>query len=456
MDKDVEEFCQQSNGLTTNQQWLFNLPNGDRDSYNPRPQKPPGLPMPNIGNTYLLQIQQSKYENMSADKERGNSQPMNNFPDFSDVLRPQSEMNSPCFPPYYEDHYTQSSAKPISNEQYVPQDINQLVNSFQSFMAGEHDSSCRGDFPNMHRQTVGTHHEDSIDEQWKITSPAMSTQSTPARQTQKQLVGEFGSVQMERIGGVRKQTFKRDAFQDLPGVSPQNAEYLQQPKPFSASLNLPNQYQSKMTMNRENTSLPINMSMNQFSKHHIQQRQIQSKIKPQMQKEKRMSGILGEGFSTRPLTNSNMRVGDKKQTFLQNPYFDHLGNMQSGENNMVSAGNARQFLPLVYPVNDPRRHSSMPINSCNFSSRSTLPYGSGVPGMDVGDIMTTNESSAFNSYFSDIMTHRGENTYHGMASAITTSMVLNQGGPVIQLYFYLDECYEQWRCLEKERKRVCF
>ncbi|KAF1379753.1 hypothetical protein PFLUV_G00179310 [Perca fluviatilis] len=456
VDKDVEELYQQSNGLSTNQQWLFNLPNGDRDSHTLRPQKlPPGLPIPNTGHTYLSQVQQSKYDKMPA--ERGNNQPMNNFPDPSNGFRPQSEMNSPCFHPYYEDQYIQSSAKPTSNEQYGPQDINQLVSSFQSFMAGEHDSLCHGDFPNNHRPTVGTHHEDSMAEQWKITSPAMSTQSTPAIQTQKQLVGEFGTVQMQRNGGVRKQTFKRDAFQDLSGFSPQNTEYFQPPKPFSASLNRPNQYQSNLIMHRENTSLPINVGMNQYSKHHIQQGLIQSKLKPQMQREKKrmhMSGFLGEVFSTRPLTNSNMRGGDKKQ----NPYIDHVGSMQSqrfdGENSMVSVGNTQHLTPLMYPVNDPRRYSSVPINSFNFSSRSTLAYGSGVPGMDVGDRMSANESAAFNPYVSDTMTCRGESTYHGMASAMTTSMVMNQGGPVIQLYFYLDECYEQWRSLERERKRT--
>ncbi|XP_031168633.1 meiosis-specific coiled-coil domain-containing protein MEIOC isoform X1 [Sander lucioperca] len=460
VDKDVEEFYQQSNGLSTNQQWLFNLPNGDRDSYTLRPQKlPPGLPIPNTGHTYLSHVQQSKYDKMPG--ERGNNQPMNNFPDPINGFRPQSEMNSPCFHPYYEDQYIQSSAKPTSNEQYGPQDINQLVSSFQSFMAGEHDSLCHGDFPNNHRQTVGTHHEDSMAEQWKITSPAMSTQSTPAIETQKQLVGESGTVQMERNGGVRKQTFRRDAFQDLPGFSPQNTEYFQPPKPFSASLNRPNQYQSNLIMHRENTSLPINVGMNQYSKYHIQQGLIQSKLKPQMQREKKrmhMSGFLGEVFSTRPLTNSNMRGGDKKQALSQNPYIDHVGSMQSqrfdGENSMVSVGNTQHLMPFMYPVNDPRRYSSVPINSSNLSSRSTLPYGSGVPGVDVGDRMSANESAAFNPYVSDTMTCRGESTYHGMASAMTTSMVMNQGGPVIQLYFYLDECYEQWRCLERERKRA--
>ncbi|KAL3053353.1 hypothetical protein OYC64_005817 [Pagothenia borchgrevinki] len=441
--KDVEEIYQQSNGHSTNQQWLFNLPNGDRNSTVPRPQKlPPGLSIPNTGNTYPSQVQQSGYDDMPAEKNRGNSQPSNNLSDLSNVFRPQSEMNSSYFTPYYEKQFTQSSTKPISNEQYGTQDINQLVSSFRSLMAGEPGSLCRGDFTNIHRQSVGMQHEDSVAEQWKISGPAMSTQSHPAMQSQKQLVGAFGTQQIEINGEVRKQTFERDAFQDPPRFSPQNAEYYLQ-------------NQSNMTLHRENTSLPFNMSMNQYSKHHFQQGLIQNK--PQMQREENrmhMPHFLGKGFST----NTNMRGGDRKQVLSHNLSLDHLGSMQSrrtnGENGMVSGGNTQQLRPPMYPVHDPRRYSSVPMNASHFSPKSTLPYGSGVTAMNVGDRMSASESAVFNSYISDMMTCRGENTYHGMASALTPSMVMNQGGPVTQLYVYVDECYEQWRSLERDRKRT--
>jgi len=453
VDSDIKEFYQQSNGISTNQQWL---PNGDQDSYAVRPQKlPPGLSIPSRGNAYLSQAPRCKYDNMPSEKDRRNSQPGNSLPDLSKVFRPQSETNSPCFHPYYEDEYIQN----ISNEPYGPPDMNQLVSSFQSFMAGEHDGLYGGDFPSIHRQTAGVQHEDSLVEQWKLTNPAMSTQSVPAMQTQKQMGGEFGTVQVERNGGVGRPIYRRDAFQDPPAFSPQNTEYYQPPKPFSASLNFPKQYQSNAATQRENTAPPMNMGVNQYSKHHIQQGLMQSKLKPQAQREKRrmhMSGFLGEGFSTRPLSHANVRGGDRKQAFSQNPNPDHLGSMAShrfdGENGMVGAGNTQQLTPYMYAVNDPRRYSSGPIAPPHFSSRSTPPYG----GIGVGESMSASESAAFNSYVSDMLSCRGESTYHGMASAATTSMGMSQGGPGIQLYFYLDECYEQLRGLEKERKRVCF
>uniref|UniRef100_A0A3Q0RVS7 Uncharacterized protein n=1 Tax=Amphilophus citrinellus TaxID=61819 RepID=A0A3Q0RVS7_AMPCI len=447
-DRDVEELMQQSSDVASNQQWLFN-----RDIYFPNSQKlPPGLTMSNTGSTYPSQMQQNKHVIMSSYNNTGNGQPFNNFPD-SDICRPQSEMNTPCFESFYEDNYNQGNGMPIGNEQSVPEDINQLVSSFQSFMAHGHDGIYYGDLTNMQKQMVGVHHEDNMAEQWKITSPTMSRQSSPGIQIPKQL-GELGTVQRERTRGVSKQTFKHDGFQELPDFYPQSAEYFQQPKQLSALLNLPNHYHNKI-MHREN----INVSTNQYSKHHIQHSRLQNKTKPQVQKEKKKmqaSGFQREGFTRRPQFNLPMRGGDG-QLPSQNPYFEFQENMQSKrfdrENSMGSAGNVPQFMPFMYPINDPRRYSGMPINS-NFSTRSTLPYASSFPGMDVGDVMSPNEPAAFKSYHSGMRTHRGENTYYGMASAMTTSMFMNHGGPVIQLYFHLDQCYEQWRCLEKERKRV--
>ncbi|KAF0032954.1 hypothetical protein F2P81_015244 [Scophthalmus maximus] len=415
--KDVEEFSQQPNGIGINQQWHFNLANGDSDHYTLHPQK---LQMPKVGNTYMSQMQQSNCDNTSADKDRGDNQPADNFPHFNDVFTSQGQINSPGFDPYYEDNCSQSSAKHISN---VPQDINQLVSSFQSFMAREPDSLCHRDFPNMHKQTFGMLHEDSAAEQWKITSPTGSTQSAPAMQTQKEPVGEYGIVQ--RNGGARKQSYKRDVFQN---------HLLEEP--YSASVNLPNQYQNKTRTHRENS----NVSANQYPKHHMSQGQVQNKIKPQMQKEKKTSGFLGEAFSKIPLTSTHMRDGDKKQIYSQSPCFDLQGGMQpqrfNGENSMVSAGNStHQCMPLMYPASHPRGRPGTPIY---ISSRSTLPYGGAAPGTDVREMMT----------------HRGDSLYHGRALAVLSPMVMNQGGPVIQLYVYLDECYEQWKCLEKERKRA--
>uniref|UniRef100_A0A3Q3B9G5 Uncharacterized protein n=3 Tax=Kryptolebias marmoratus TaxID=37003 RepID=A0A3Q3B9G5_KRYMA len=438
----VGDELSQSSGLAGNQQWLFNLPNGD--DHSPRPQKlPPGLPVLKMMNTNPSQMQQSKYISMLPYIDRGNDQTLNSFPELSDIFRQQNEMNGSSFDSFHEDQYTKSSLNPFSNENYVPEDVNQLVSSFQSFMPCD-DSICHEEFPNMHKQTLGSHKDQGLPEHWNITSPTM--------QIQKQLLGDLGSVQRGKIGEMKKKQFKLDAFQDLPDFSSQHMEYFPKPKGLSSHLNFTNHHQSKTAMQREN----FNLSMNQYAKHQIQQSQMQAKIKSQMEREKmkmQMSGFLGDGFSRRQQSNAHMTEGNKCE---QNPYFDFQGNMQyqrlDGENTVVCSGTPQQFTPLMYPAGDLRRYSSTPMNS-NFNCRSSLLCENGVPGVDKSGLMSPNEAAAFNSVVSDMKTYRGENTYHGMVSAMAASLT-NHGGPVMQLYFYLDECYEQFRSLEKDRKRT--
>ncbi|XP_041823049.1 uncharacterized protein moto [Melanotaenia boesemani] len=435
VDKEVDELNQQSSGLAT-KRWPFSYPNGDSHSFRSH-KLPPGLPVPNTVKTDSCQIQQSRNVTMPAYNDKGTDQPMNNFLGLGDIFRPQNEINGSCLDAFYDNGNTQSGAHPICNEQYVPEYMNQLVNSFQSFMANEHD--------NPYKHTVGMRKEDVMAEQWKTSSNAMSSQSTPTMQIPKQLFGDFKAGQKGRM---KKQTFNLDALQD-----PHHTEYLQQTKPFSAPLNLPNQYQNKMMMNRENMSV----SMNQYSKHHMQQEQLQRKIKPHMQKEKKvmhMSGIFGERFPRMQQTKTCMTDRDR-HPFSQTPYMSFQGRAQSqrfdGERNMVTVGNRQLLTSFMYPVNDLQRHSNFPINS-TFGSRSSLSCGNGVA--DMGGVVSAHEAAALNSYSRDMWTQRRESTFPGMVSAVPPSLMMSQGTPVIQLPLYLDECYEQWKCLEKERKRT--
>ncbi|XP_034047178.1 uncharacterized protein moto [Thalassophryne amazonica] len=406
-DKTVEESSQQFSGLTSAQQWLFNLSNEDHNGCTPCPRKlPPGLPVSNTGRTSPSQLQQSKYTYISI-KDRGNSQPLNKFPDLSDVFRPQSEMNSLQFDPYYEDQAS--------------------------------------------RLTVEMQHKNRMVAQCNDSNPAVPAQTMPVAHLQKELLGEFGMVHKERTEGKRKQTLNCDGSQDQPGFSLQNTEHFQQPMPVSPSFSRPYQYHNKMTMHKGDASLPMTLDMNQSSQHHILQGQMNDTVRSEIPKEQNRMlgpGFLGEHLFTGPLNHNQMR--EMNQALSHNSRWNTQRFV--GENRVTSAGNVQQFIPFMYPVNDPRKQSLLPIATSNFSSRATLLNGSGIPGMDLGDVVPINASAAFYSYLSDIMSRRGENPYHGVASAMKSPVVMNQGGPAVLLYFYLDECYEQWRALEKERK----
>lgn len=452
IDKNVHEICQQNNGHTISQQRPFNLFNGDGDGHTPRPQKfPPGLPIPNTGNGYPSQVQQNKYNSTSAQENGGNIQQLNHFCGVSEVFLPQSKMTSPCFQPLYDDQHIQSSGKPFGTEPNAPQGINQLVNSFQSLMVGEHDHLCHRDFPVRHGNTMDLHQEEKNIEQRKINRPAKSTQSNPALQPPKEMAGDCGNVHMEKNRVVRNKTQKSDVFQDPLGFGLPNTEYF--PQLNSRSCSFPNQQQNKITVPTKSISLPVNVRTSQYYKHHPLQ--VQSRTKPQMQREKRrmhMSGFQAEGFSTKHAHNCNMRGGGRKQSFplksenMQTPRF-------AGENGTVNSLNTQQLGPPMFHVNDPRRNSGK--NFSNFISRSKTPHGGGLTGMEMRNMMPVTQFPGLGPFFSDTMTHTGDANHHGATSAMPPTVMMNEG-PVIQLRFYLDECHNQWTFLEKEMEVVSF
>lgn len=439
-DKDV---FQQPKEPVMSQQWMFNIPKADKDYLIYRPTKlPPGLPVPNTNNAYQSQMQKERHDSTPVNEKRGNKNYLDSFLDLSNAFNLQSEATTPYFHSHSEDNIY-NSVKPVSKEQYDSQDPSQLVTGFQSFMASEHDVSFHGNFADVYRETQSRHDEDRLGEHWKFPSPSMPTHIT-AVQTTNERVG----AQIERNGVMRNEMVNGEGIQNLHGFTTQNTEPFQQPKMFSGSVSLANHYQTKMTMQKNNDLLPFDVKNNQCLN---QQEHIQSKIKSQMQKEKtRMSGIHGENLYTSHMTNCSTKGREKNR-----PNLDHFEIMQSqrfgGENGRGSAKSRQQSVSCVYPVNDPKRHWSM--NSSNYHSGSTLSYGNPDPSVSVGNMMSANEFSTLKAVVNDLMTQRGDPTYHGLTSAMTSVMM--DDVPVVELYLYLDECCNQLKCLEKERKKVC-
>ncbi|CAG02811.1 unnamed protein product, partial [Tetraodon nigroviridis] len=224
-------------------------------------------------------------------------------------------------------------------------------------------------------------------------------------------------------------------------------EPFQQPKMFSGSVSLANHCQTKMTMQKKNNLLPLNLKNNQCFN---QQEHIQSRIKSQMQKEKkRISGIHGENLCTSHIGNCSTKGREKNRQNL-----DHFEIMQSrrfgGEKGRGSAKSGQQSVSCVYPVDDPKRHWSM--NSSNYHSRSTLSYGNPDPGVSMGNVVSANEFITLKAVVNDLMSQRGDLTPYGLNSAMAAAMT--DDVPVVQLYLYLDECCHQLKCLEKERKKT--
>ncbi|XP_036408783.1 meiosis-specific coiled-coil domain-containing protein MEIOC [Megalops cyprinoides] len=179
------------------------------------------------------------------------------------------------------------------------------------------------------------------------------------------------------------------------------------------------------------------------------------------------TSLVGEGRSPqhfegkiKPQTGVQ-REGDKSQGFLPNAYLDFLGRVYNSHKHTgrgFSANNSGKkqpsaLFPYMYSVGDPRQNPyHLQLNCGGFPSRSTFPYGNSVTFMDLCNLLPDSEFSPFNPYHHDVS---AEGPFPGAAPTLRSPrLVKTRCAPTSQLHYHLEECYEQWRALEKERKKT--
>ncbi|XP_012311789.3 LOW QUALITY PROTEIN: meiosis-specific coiled-coil domain-containing protein MEIOC-like [Aotus nancymaae] len=94
------------------------------------------------------------------------------------------------------------------------------------------------------------------------------------------------------------------------------------------------------------------------------------------------------------------------------------------------------------------------IGSNGFPLRSTHPFGhSVVPPLDSYDLFSYDDLSHLYPYFNDMM--YGDNSFSGLMPTFGFQRpIKTHSGPASELHIRLEECYEQWRALENERKKT--
>ncbi|XP_043090601.1 meiosis-specific coiled-coil domain-containing protein MEIOC [Puntigrus tetrazona] len=165
-------------------------------------------------------------------------------------------------------------------------------------------------------------------------------------------------------------------------------------------------------------------------------------------------GCFSQRFSMKPKLPGFPKEADKKTGLLQNPY-QGLASFYGGQmrHNGASSNSPKaipsQLFPFLYQMGDPRK------STCN-TIQSQLPYCS-VPLIDMNERLPDGDVSAFSPYLQECigLSQAGDGSFSGFLSAMTLPKFgKTLGSPNSQLHFYLEECYEQWRTLEKERKQA--
>ncbi|KAI4888061.1 hypothetical protein NFI96_019625, partial [Prochilodus magdalenae] len=160
----------------------------------------------------------------------------------------------------------------------------------------------------------------------------------------------------------------------------------------------------------------------------------------------------GQRFRAKSKPPANFqREADKQQSLLQNP-FQIPGNMYAGSSQTKTLPSISPF-PYVYQMGDPRQ------NQCHvFPPRSLVPYGASLPLVDMIELLPDREFQTITPYLQELIGPNPtavDGSFSGfMPTMRSPKLTKSNGAPMSHLHHFLEECYEHWKMLEKERKKT--
>ncbi|XP_046894137.1 meiosis-specific coiled-coil domain-containing protein MEIOC [Hypomesus transpacificus] len=459
INRDSEEMYQRFTSLDSSEQWLFSSCLEDMNSYVPQNQefqKPPGLQLPTVGNSCLSKMRQSKHEETQS-RQTAQMQYEASMAEQRKFTSPRMQAHNTPTMQYHKElggdfgavqQETDGGGRklPLQSD-FMSKDVSefgpQLVEYFQKPKA----LSTASNPANMYQSKINGHKGNNSLSMNPNLNPFFSHPSQ-----QNQLQNKPKLIRSNCVPSGSNNMLSHSVSEFVPQHPQQTQRGLLCIQDFS-------QGDGPVLHNREGQT-QLGLAMDGLRRGGDTDFQPNKKRMP-------TAGLVGEAYpgqcmdgkTTKAHTGSHMGEGEKKG-LLHNPYLDNQGSMYgsqrfSGGLSNLSMGKTSPFPSYMYPVSNPRQSNChMPtMTSSGFNSRSSLPYGSCVPLTDLCDLLPDSEFAAFSPF--DLLGSSVEGLYPGMSfDPRSPRMMRNRGGPMSQLHCHLEESYEQWRFLEKERKKT--
>ncbi|XP_069815230.1 uncharacterized protein [Dendropsophus ebraccatus] len=136
------------------------------------------------------------------------------------------------------------------------------------------------------------------------------------------------------------------------------------------------------------------------------------------------------------------------------PYAGFQRKMDPNMGNVSDFINA-SFLPPFSLMSDHKQNQNLPFNTQTFSPPTNLPFPPPFPFSDLIDLFHYEDINHVPPFISDLFCGDVPPPFFSMPTPLNRYRPSrNRSGPANELHVQLEECCEQWRALEKERKKT--